>query len=125
MIGPNLSALSAQADDTSDAIEKLKEQIQRLSQKVQHLERKHEAEQQRVQGFGQLSLDAGSLAHYATPGSAQGAPSRSVGLNWYLNKNIRCIFEAEQTAFNGGSKAPGALTAQDERVLMERLQFGF
>jgi phosphate-selective porin OprO/OprP len=81
--------------------------------------------------FGQLSLDPNSLAHYAAAGSAQGATSWSVGLNWFLNSNIKCILEYGQTAFDGGGKALstasslGPVSAQNERVLMGRLQFGF
>jgi phosphate-selective porin OprO/OprP len=75
--------------------------------------------------FGELSLDPNSLAYYAAKGSAQGADSWSLGLNWFLNNNVKLILEYGQTAFHGGSKSPGAISAQDERVFMGRLQFGF
>jgi phosphate-selective porin OprO/OprP len=75
--------------------------------------------------FGQLSLDPNSFPVYAASGSAQGATSWSVALNWYLNHNVKCIFEYTQTAFSGGSQTAGAVTANDERVIQGRLQFGF
>jgi phosphate-selective porin OprO/OprP len=75
--------------------------------------------------FGELSLDPNSIPLYATKGSAQGATSWSVALNWYLNHNVKCIFEYSQTAFSGGSHAAGAVPAQDEKAIQGRLQFGF
>jgi phosphate-selective porin OprO and OprP len=84
--------------------------------------------------IGQLSLDGDSFENYtkgasfAAPGSAQGATSWSVALNWYLNHNVKCIFEYTQTSFSDISptKTPGAfISPQKEMVLQGRLQFGF
>jgi phosphate-selective porin OprO/OprP len=75
--------------------------------------------------FGQISLDPAAFPLYAAAGSAWGAESWSIALNWYLNHNVKCIFEYSQTAFSGGSHAPGSVTANDEKVLQGRLQFGF
>jgi phosphate-selective porin OprO/OprP len=75
--------------------------------------------------FGQISLDPSAFPLYASKGSAQGATSWSLALNWYLNHNVKCIFEYDQTAFTGGSRAKGAVTANDEMALQGRLQFGF
>jgi phosphate-selective porin OprO and OprP len=75
--------------------------------------------------FGEISLDPDSFPLYASKASAQGANSWSVALNWYLNHNVKCIFEYTQTAFSGGSHAMGAVTAQDEKAIQGRLQFGF
>ncbi len=75
--------------------------------------------------FGQLSLDPAAFPLYAATGSAHGATSWSLALNWYLNHNVKCVFEYSQTAFSGGSQAAGALTAQDEKAWLARLQFGF
>ena len=75
--------------------------------------------------FGQLSLDPNSFPLFATPGSAQGATSWSVALNWYLNHNVKWVLEYSQTAFSGGSHAAGAVSAQDEKAVQARLQFGF
>jgi phosphate-selective porin OprO and OprP len=75
--------------------------------------------------FGEISLDPAAFPLYATSTSARGATSWSVALNWYLNHNVKCIFEYDQTAFNGGSRTPGHVTANDEMAIQGRLQFGF
>ena len=48
-----------------------------------------------------------------------------VGLNWYLNSNIRLYVDYETTYFQGGATKPRAVTAQDERVILGRVQFSF
>ncbi len=75
--------------------------------------------------FGQISLDPAAFPLYAVKGSAQGATSWSVSLNWYLNRNVKCIFEYSNTTFDGGNKTPGTVTGQTEQALLGRLQFGF
>ncbi len=75
--------------------------------------------------FGEISLDPNSFPLYAAKGSAQGATSWSVALNWYLNHNVKCIFEYTQTAFSDGGHPSNAVTAQDEKAIQGRLQFGF
>jgi phosphate-selective porin OprO/OprP len=73
----------------------------------------------------QLSLDQATFPTYASAGSAQEATSWGVGLNWYLNSNIRFYLDYESTRFNGGNKVPGTLTATGEKVLLGRVQFSF
>jgi phosphate-selective porin OprO/OprP len=75
--------------------------------------------------FGQLSLDPNSMALFAAPGSAQGATSWSVAMNWYLNHNVKCIFEYTQTDFSGGTPTKGTFAPPNEKVIQGRLQFGF
>jgi phosphate-selective porin OprO/OprP len=75
--------------------------------------------------FGELSLDRAAFPLYAANGSANGATSWSVALNWYLNHNVKWIFEFDQTYFSGGSHARGRVTANDESAIQGRLQFGF
>jgi len=75
--------------------------------------------------IGQISLDPASFPLYAVKGSAEGATSWSVALNWYLNRNVKCIFEYSNTTFDGGNKTPGSVTGQTEQALLGRLQFGF
>lgn len=78
-----------------------------------------------VARVGQLSLDRAAFPTYASSGSAREATSWGVGLNWYLNSNLRFYFDFESTRFEGGSKSPTALTARDERALLGRVQFSF
>jgi phosphate-selective porin OprO and OprP len=81
---------------------------------------------QLVGRFGEIALDPNAIVSgYASSTSAQGATSWSLGLDWYLNRNVKCILEYSDTTFDGGSKAPGAVTAQTERAILGRLQFGF
>jgi phosphate-selective porin OprO/OprP len=60
--------------------------------------------------------------------SAAGAESWAVGLNWFLNKNIRANLSFSHTTFSGynGTKiAGGNVAAQDENILFTRLQLAF
>jgi phosphate-selective porin OprO and OprP len=56
--------------------------------------------------------------------SARGASAWSVGLNWYLNRNVLLKTSYSQTSFDGGG-ATGAVTHQDEHVLFTRIQLAF
>ena len=73
----------------------------------------------------QLSLDHDAFPVYANSRSAHEATSWGVGLNWYLNSNVRFYLDFESTHFEDGSKAATSVTAQDERVLLGRVQFSF
>jgi len=61
--------------------------------------------------------------------SADGANAWSVGLNWYLNQNIRANLSFSHTTFNGftGTAVEGSPIAaqQDENVLFSRIQLAF
>ena len=74
---------------------------------------------------GELKVDDDVFPLYAAPGSARSALSFGVGLNWYLNRNVKLNLNYEQTRFQGGSLTPGSVTAQDERAFLTRVQFGF
>jgi phosphate-selective porin OprO/OprP len=78
--------------------------------------------------YGELTIDddafAGSPA-FATSSSARKVSSWGVGLNWFLNRNIKLTLDYDQTNFKGGSTKPGTVTAQDERVIISRAQFAF
>jgi phosphate-selective porin OprO/OprP len=81
--------------------------------------------------IGGLSLDPAAFnksADFAKSGSAQEATTWGVGLDWYMNRNIKWIFDYEQTSFGfapGATFTKDTVQAQDERVLMGRLQFAF
>ncbi len=59
--------------------------------------------------------------------SANGANAWSVGLNWYLNRNVRAELSFSHTTFHGftGTAAPGVVQAQAENVLFSRIQLAF
>jgi hypothetical protein len=52
-----------------------------------------------------------------------------VGLNWYLNRNIRLNASYTRTTFDGGggpgSGPPANVTRQPEQALITRLQLAF
>ncbi len=83
--------------------------------------------------YGELKFDdelfaaasPGGSPLFASSSSARKARSWGVGANWYLNKNIKLTLDYDQTQFDGGSLKPGTVTAQDERVIMSRVQFSF
>jgi phosphate-selective porin OprO/OprP len=54
--------------------------------------------------------------------SARRAQAWGVGINWYLNKNLRLGLDYEDTRFTGGSA--GGNRSQ-ERVLLDRFQIVF
>ena len=63
----------------------------------------------------------------STTKSAESATAWAVGLNWYLNKNIRASVSFSHTAFGEftGKPSPGTVPAQDENVLFTRVQLAF
>jgi phosphate-selective porin OprO and OprP len=88
---------------------------------------------QLVARYGELNVDnqvfAGTTAaRLASPtASANGAQAWSVGVNWFLNKNLRANLSFSRTTFSGftGSTSAGLVPAQPENVLFSRLQLAF
>jgi phosphate-selective porin OprO/OprP len=82
-----------------------------------------------VARYADLDIDNAAFAG-ATPlaaaGSASEAKAWSVGLNWYLNRDIRINASFSRTTFErGGTAAPTAMTAQPENVIFTRIQLAF
>ena len=86
---------------------------------------------QLVGRYGELDVDDKTFPAFANPAaSASGAQAWSVGLNWYLNKNLRVSTSYSRTDFDGGGQAtgttgPAAVTRQPEQVWFTRLQLAF
>ena len=86
---------------------------------------------QLVGRFAELDLDKATFPTFSNPGvSASSAQSWAVGLNWYLNKNLRLNTSYSHTDFTGGgaskaTTAPGIVTRQPEQTLFTRLQLAF
>lgn len=74
--------------------------------------------------YGQLQIDRDLFPLFANPASSPDkASSWAIGLNWYLNKNVKVNLDYEQTIFQGGGSTP--LYKNGEQVVMTRAQFGF
>ncbi|MFN0067727.1 MAG: porin, partial [Limisphaerales bacterium] len=91
---------------------------------------------QLVGRFGQLTVDDEAFLGFATPAlSASEATSWSVGINWWLNRNLRVLTSFTHTSFEGGGGvnpvfpdslvAPATVTARDEQALLTRIQLSF
>ena len=85
---------------------------------------------QLVARYAALNLDDKAFANgfASSTKSANSANAWSVGLNWYLNKNLRANLSYSHTDFTSyaGSKiAAGNVGAQSENVLFSRLQLAF
>ena len=85
-----------------------------------------------VSRYAELNVDdnvfTSGLASSKT--SADGAQAWAVGLNWYLNKNIRADLSFSHTTFNGytgGTPTAGnyVVSAQSESTLFTRIQLAF
>ena len=71
-------------------------------------------------------LGAGRLGRvYHQQQRAGQAADHTFGVNWYLNKNVKLNLDYEQTEFDGGSRKPGNVTAQNEQIFFGRAQFSF
>ncbi|MGH8626669.1 MAG: porin [Gammaproteobacteria bacterium] len=82
--------------------------------------------------YSELSLDedtfAGADDSFADGTSAaEAAQAFAVGLNWYLNQNVKLVLDYEQTMFDGGrgGTADGPKDLEDEKVVLGRLQLYF
>jgi len=86
---------------------------------------------QLVARYAQLDIDDSAFPLFSNPASsASAAASWSVGLNWYLNRNVVIRTSFSHTDFTGGgasgsSSAPAAVTRTDENVLFTRVQLAF
>ena len=91
---------------------------------------------QLVARFGQLNIDDAAFPDFANPAtSAKSATSWAVGINWWLNKNVRVLTSFSHTTFDGGGSfdpleastyvPPATVTHQNENVVFTRLQLAF
>ena len=82
-----------------------------------------------VARYSQLDIDSAAFPRFADSlASAHSAREWSLGINWYLNSNLRFDTSFAHTAFDGGgvrAGAVGAVTRKDENVLFTRLQLAF
>ena len=66
----------------------------------------------------------GGAASFADPANAaREATAYGVGVNWYLNENLKWVLNYDHTSFDGG--APGGADREDEDVFLTRFALGF
>jgi len=75
-------------------------------------------------------MDRDAFPIFADPTtSARSASAWSVGLNWYLNRNVLVKAGFSHTRFSGGggtgATPPAIVTRQPENVLFTRVQLAF
>jgi phosphate-selective porin OprO/OprP len=76
-----------------------------------------------VARISSLDIDDDAFPLFANPAtSASQADSLAVGLNWYLNRNLKVMLDYERTEFEGGSASGDR---EDENVLFSRFQVAF
>jgi phosphate-selective porin OprO/OprP len=67
---------------------------------------------------------SGAGLRFADPTkNARDAREWGVGLNWYLNRNVKWVFDYEQTDFNGGAGTETSSTFHIENRPTERIAF--
>ncbi|HEX5399288.1 MAG TPA: porin [Verrucomicrobiae bacterium] len=77
-----------------------------------------------VARYEELDVDNAAFPTFANPAtSASAARAWAIGLNWWLNKNVRVMTSFSRTTFTGG--ATGTVTKVPEEVLFTRLQLSF
>lgn len=81
---------------------------------------------QLVARYGQLDVDKKAFPVFASSSSsAQQAQAWAVGLNWYLNRNIRANASYSRTTFAGYTGSQSGVPAQSENTIFTRLQLAF
>ena len=69
------------------------------------------------------AFDGGALSFADPAASARQASGYTLGLNWYLNQNLKWVLNYEHTSFDGG--AAGGKDRPDEQAVLTRVALGF
>ncbi|MCI0348452.1 MAG: OprO/OprP family phosphate-selective porin, partial [Acidobacteriales bacterium] len=75
--------------------------------------------------YGELDIDNDAFPVFANPAvSATKARSAGVGLNWYLNRNVKAVVNYNWSGFDGPVAAPN-IASKDEHAIFTRVQLNF
>jgi phosphate-selective porin OprO/OprP len=77
--------------------------------------------------YSKLDLDDKSFSVFANPASSpRSSQAWALGLNWYLNKNVRVMLDYERTTFDGGAGSTALVTDRiPEKILFSRFQISY
>lgn len=76
-----------------------------------------------VTRISELSIDPNTFPNFASAtASAQKANSTALGLNWYLNRNVKWVFDYEDTVFTGGAASGNR---ENEQIFFTRFQLTY
>jgi phosphate-selective porin OprO and OprP len=78
--------------------------------------------------YAELKVDPDIFPEFSDPKkSARQAREWAIGLNWYLNRNVRVMLDYEQTSFQAGGTTTGGALAdrEDEHAILSRFQISF
>jgi phosphate-selective porin OprO/OprP len=71
-----------------------------------------------------LNVESSAFPVFANPASSiSDAESWAAGVSWFLSRNVKLVFDYEETKYEGGAAAGG--DRETERVLFTRTQFSF
>ena len=74
--------------------------------------------------YGELDIDNAAFPLLADPSAAATrARAWGLGINWYLNSNLKLVFNHTHARFDGG--APGGRDREDEKTFFSRVQVSF
>jgi phosphate-selective porin OprO/OprP len=77
-----------------------------------------------VARYGELTVDEDAFPVYADPSvSARSSQAWGLGINWYLNSNLKLVLDYTDASFDGG--APLGADRPDEEAVFSRLQVSF